>query len=79
MPLANEDTLPVRQEPEGQRRFEDQPATFHKRVQEGYLKLVQADPCRWLVLDARLPQEEIADQVWQAVQDLSQRPALTGG
>ena len=46
------------------------PLEFHRIVREGYLSLVRNDPERWVILDATLPQEEIAANVWQRVQKL---------
>jgi dTMP kinase len=61
------ETLQGRQDVEGARQFEDQPIDFHRRVRKGYLELVEQDPGRWVVIDAALPQEEVAAQVWKAV------------
>lgn len=52
-----------RADAEGQRRFEDQSLAFHNRVRRGYLDLAKDNP-RWQTLDARLPEEELAEQVW---------------
>ncbi len=51
-------------------RFEQEEVSFHQRVREGYLKLAQAEPRRWLVVDARQPREEIAQIIWQKVNQL---------
>ena len=48
-------------------RFEQEDVTFHQRVREGYLKLVAEEPKRWLVVDATLPKEKIAEVIWQKV------------
>lgn len=53
----------------GHRRFEDQAMTFHNRVRRGYLELAKTVP-GWQTLDARLPIDELADQIWQAVAPL---------
>ena len=55
LPIGGQEEPQGRQEEEGQRRFEDEPQGFHRRVREGYLKLAQERPERWLVLDAALP------------------------
>jgi dTMP kinase len=46
---------------------------FHCRVREGYLKLAEQEPKRWLVIDATLPKEEIAEIIWQKVSELLSR------
>ena len=51
-------------------RFERENITFHHRVREGYLKLAQAEPERWLVIDAEKSKEEITEIIWQRVSRL---------
>ena len=46
---------------------------FHRRVRQGYLELADREPERWLVLDARLPQEEISQLIWQRVEPVLPR------
>ena len=48
-------------------RFEEEPISFHRRVHAGYLEMAKADPGRWLVVDGSLPEEQIAEIVWQKV------------
>jgi dTMP kinase len=43
---------------------------FHRKVRQGYLELAQAEPERFLVLDARLPKEELSRSIWQRLQAL---------
>jgi dTMP kinase len=43
---------------------------FHERVRAGYLGLAGAEPDRWLVLDATLAPEELAEQVWKRLEPL---------
>ena len=49
-------------------RMEAKAVVFHQRVRAGYLALAQAEPDRWLVLDATLPAEvlhaAIRERVW---------------
>jgi dTMP kinase len=45
-------------------------ATFHERVRSGYLRLAQADPARWRVVDGAASPESVARSVWSAVADL---------
>jgi dTMP kinase len=53
-----------------QDRFEQEDIDFHRRVREGYLKMVAAEPERWLVVNATLPREKIAEIIWQKVSQL---------
>jgi dTMP kinase len=59
---------------EGHRRFEDQPLTFHNRVRQGYLDLAKGNP-GWRTLDARLPEDRLAEQVWDILLPLLPRLA----
>ena len=64
MALMPEDTAEVgRADVAGHRRFEDQSMAFHNRVRQGYLEVAKDTP-GWQTIDARLPIEELADQVW---------------
>ncbi len=55
-------------------RIEGESIEFHQRVREEFLKLAEADPDHYLVLDARAPAEEIAEAVHDRVTAL-----LAGG
>jgi dTMP kinase len=48
-------------------RFERETVAFHRRVREGYLRLAEEEPQRWLVIDATKDKEEIAAIIWQRV------------
>jgi dTMP kinase len=48
--------------------FEREEFLFHQRVREGYLKMAAADPERWMVIDATLPEVKIRDIIWEQVQ-----------
>ncbi len=49
--------------------FEREEFLFHQKVREGYLKMAAADPERWMVVDATLPEVKIQDIVWERVQE----------
>jgi dTMP kinase len=51
-------------------RFELEDLSFHRRVREGYLKMVAAESERWLVIDASLPKAKIAEIIWDRVSRL---------
>jgi dTMP kinase len=51
-------------------RFELEDLSFHRRVREGYLKMVAAESERWLVIDASLPKEKVAGIIWDRVSRL---------
>ena len=48
-------------------RFEEEDIVFHRRVREGYMRTVAAEPERWLVIDATLPKTEIRRIIWERV------------
>ena len=51
-------------------RFELEDLSFHRRVREGYLKMVAAESERWLLIDASLPKGKIAEIIWDRVSRL---------
>lgn len=63
----------VRKEGTKRDRFEQQDIAFHQRVREGFLKLADAEPERWLVLDAAQSKEKITEIIWQRVRPLLSR------
>ncbi|WP_188960479.1 dTMP kinase [Deinococcus aquiradiocola] len=48
-------------------RIEAAGLVFHERVRAGFQALAQADPARFLTLDATRPEGEISDRIWAAV------------
>jgi dTMP kinase len=48
-------------------RLDQEPVDFHRRVRQGYLRLAEEEPDRWLIVDARQPVEAIQGQIRQAV------------
>jgi dTMP kinase len=57
-------------------RLEAEAVTFHQRVRQGFLDLAEANPHRYLVLDARTDPDALAEAVRQRVSGLlrAQRP-----
>ena len=51
-------------------RIEAEGEDFHTRVREAFLRMASATPDRYLVLDARLPREEIAVQIRARIEPL---------
>lgn len=56
-------------------RLEAEAADFHARVRDAYLDLAAAEPGRFLVLDATLPIDELAQRIRDRVAPLLARPA----
>jgi len=56
-------------------RLDAYEVAFHKRVREGYHRLIEAEPARWQIVDANLPldtvQENIRTLVGQALEQIS--------
>ena len=50
--------------------FEQQVLDFHHRVREGYLRLAEEEPQRWLIVDATLSKEKVAEIIWERVNQL---------
>ena len=51
-------------------RFEQEDISFHRRIREGYLKLAEVEPERWLVIDATQSRKKISDLIWEKVNRL---------
>ncbi|CAM3572402.1 dTMP kinase [Deinococcus saxicola] len=49
-------------------RLERADLGFHQRLRQGFLKLAEAEPKRFLVLDATLAETELGKRIWEAVQ-----------
>ena len=47
---------------------------FHQRVRQGYAALAQAEPERWVVIDADQPEEKVQERIRQVV--LSHLPVI---
>jgi dTMP kinase len=50
--------------------FEREEFLFHQRVREGYLRMAAADPERWIVVDATLPEMKIREIIWERANQL---------
>jgi len=55
-------------------RLEAEPADFHLRVRAGFLALAQAEPSRYLVLDANRPAEEITRDITERIRGMLPDP-----
>lgn len=60
----------ARKRPSEFNRFEQETLAFHNRVRRSYLKTAGDEPGRFLVVDARLRKEKIAQIIWGAVASL---------
>jgi dTMP kinase len=48
-------------------RLDRESAAFHERVRQAYHSLAAADPERWRIIDASLPEAAVWAEVWRAV------------
>jgi dTMP kinase len=48
-------------------RLDDYDLAFHQRVRQGYHELAQADPGRWVTLDATLGRQKLQEEVRRVV------------
>ena len=49
--------------------FEREDFSFHQKVREGYLGMAAANPGKWAVIDASLPEFRISEQIWEKVRE----------
>jgi dTMP kinase len=49
-------------------RMDEQTLEFHRRVRDGYLKMIAAEPQRWVVIDAAQSVDEIQRDIRAAVE-----------
>ena len=59
-------------------RLEAAGLDFHRRVRDGYLALSRSDPT-WIVVDAAVPQDDVAKQVWAGVERLLSKGSEAAG
>jgi dTMP kinase len=50
--------------------FEREEFLFHQKVRDGYLKMASADPDKWMIIDATLPEAEIRETIWERVSQM---------
>ena len=50
-------------------RFESKGLEFHRRLREGFLRIVEANPHRCIRIDAVGDLDEVEARVWRAVED----------
>ncbi|WP_019631897.1 dTMP kinase [Actinomadura atramentaria] len=55
-------------------RIESEPAEFHERVRDGFRALAEADPDRYLVLDAGRPQNELSREIQDRIREILPDP-----
>lgn len=48
-------------------RFESEQLAHHERVRQAFLDIAQEEPNRCVVIDARKPEAQVAEDVWEAV------------
>ena len=53
-----------------QDRFEQEKIVFHRKVREGFLKLADEEPRRWVVIDATSSKSKIARLIWEKISRL---------
>jgi dTMP kinase len=49
-------------------RLDLESKNFHEKVRQGYLKIAQDEPDRFVIIDASKSIEEVADQIWKAIE-----------
>ncbi|GAA2136445.1 dTMP kinase [Actinomadura napierensis] len=59
-------------------RIESEPQEFHERVQAGFRALAEADPDRYLVLDASRPQAELSRLIQYRIREILPDPIPAG-
>ncbi|QXJ23450.1 dTMP kinase [Actinomadura graeca] len=59
-------------------RMESEPREFHERVHAGFRALAEADPGRYLVLDASRPQSELSREIQYRIREILPDPIPAG-
>lgn len=65
--LSPEEGLERRKHAGHWNRLDDYDLEFHRRVRDGYLRLAEADPDRWLSIDASRSPEQVQEEIRAAV------------
>ena len=73
-----EDGLRRREEGGSWNRLDEYSLEFHRRVRQGYLELVAAEPSRWVVIDASPSIEAVQDNVRNTVEARLVKAGITG-
>ncbi len=60
-------------------RFEGEQIAFHMALREAFLDIAREEPARVRVIDATLPEHEIADRVWAAAREAFPAELKRGG
>lgn len=50
-------------------RFEQESLEFHCRIRDAYLKLAEAEPERWRIVNGDASKEEISEVIWSHIKD----------
>jgi dTMP kinase len=75
--LARKRELHKRDLPDQWDRFEMNDMSFHQRVREGYLKLARLEPERFVVVDARRTEADVAATIAAKLDDVIRRRPST--
>ena len=59
-----------RKNTQGRDRFEEEDLSFHNRVRNGYLKMSDEEPDRWMVIDATMRRAEISRIIHEKIESL---------
>jgi dTMP kinase len=51
----------------GADRYEAEELAFHEKLRDGFLTLAANEPDRCVVIDATLPKDQVAEQIWRVV------------
>jgi dTMP kinase len=51
----------------GADRFENEALVFHEKLRDGFLMLAASEPERCVLIDATVPKEDVAEQIWRIV------------
>ncbi len=51
----------------GADRFENEALAFHEKLRDGFLMLAASEPDRCVLIDATVPKEDVAEQIWRTV------------